>query len=276
MSEGIRISIGLAAPPARVWEALTVPARFKEWFSSCTDMSIDPRVGGKAVFSGGGEDAAYRSEGTILDVLDGRKLFHTVLEGQDPLWFGTLSWSLEPTEKGTRLTLAEAGFQGREEEISDIQEGWRALLLSLCRAVEGSDTVQLPEEYYYGGGTYLASSYGYTSAPRAACWERVHALHGKPDLAVGAPCGLIGDLAPPRTGAILDAIDGRKLMYTRPEDGWDSAACVLLEDMGTETKLVLQSWSYEHRPDDHARAQKLCDGLMDRLVAGLDAGRPPR
>mgnify|MGYP001129754198 CR=1 FL=1 len=143
MSEGIRISIGLSAPPARVWEALTVSARFKEWFSSCTDMSIDPRAGGKAVFSGGGEEAAYRSEGTILDILDGRKLFHTVLEGQDPLWLGTLSWSLEPTEKGTRLTLAETGFQGREEEISDIQEGWRALLLSLCRAVEGSDTVRV-------------------------------------------------------------------------------------------------------------------------------------
>ncbi len=275
MSDGIRISIGLSAPPERVWEALVVPAKFKEWFSSCTAMSIDLRAGGKAVFTGGDDEAAYRSEGTVLDLLEGRKLFHTVLEGQDPLWLGTLCWSLEPTEKGTRLTLSETGFQGREEEISDIQEGWRALLLALCRAVEGSDTVHLPEEYHYGAGTHLASAYGYTSAPRPACWERILALHGKPDLTTGAPCGLVGDLAPPRKGAILDVIDGRKLMYTRPEDGWDSVACLALEDLGTETKIQFQAWSYEHRDKDHARAQNLCDALMDRLVAGLDAGRPP-
>ncbi|HNU26108.1 MAG TPA: SRPBCC domain-containing protein [Planctomycetota bacterium] len=70
MSDGIRISIGLSAPPERVWEALVVPAKFKEWFSSCTAMSIDLRAGGKAVFTGGDDEAAYRSEGTVLDLLE--------------------------------------------------------------------------------------------------------------------------------------------------------------------------------------------------------------
>ncbi len=274
MSEGIRISIGLSAPPDKVWEALVVPAKFREWFASCREMAIDLRVGGKATFSGGGAEGAYQSEGTILDCIEGRKLFHTVLEGHEPVWHGTLCWSLEPTDKGTRLTLAESGFQGREEEISDIQDGWRALLLSLCRVVEKSETIQLPEEYYYGSGTYLASAYGYTSAPRAACWERILALHGKPELAVGAPCGLYGDMAPLRMGTLLDVIDGKKLLYTLHEDSWDSVTCWFLEDMGTETKIVFQRWSYEERADAHSRAQKMCDQLMDRIVAGLDALKP--
>lgn len=273
MSEGIRISIGIAAPPRAVWEALTVPERFKQWFSSCRDMQIDPTPGGKAVFTGGGDDAAYRSEGVILDCIEDRKLFHTVLEGHDPAWYGSLLWSIEPSGEHSRLTLAESGFQGREEEISDIEEGWRALLLSLCRTLEKSDVVQLPEEYHNTASQSSASAFGYSYADKPACWERIMALHGGPALDVLKPISLRGDLAPGRPGTLLDALETRKLMYTWPEDGWEAVASWLLDDMGSETKISLQLWGYEHRPDALARAQKTCDEIMDRLVAGLDAQR---
>jgi len=274
MSEGIRISIGLDITPDKVWEALTVPDKFKAWFTSCEEIVLELEPGGRAVFAGGSEEGSYRSEGTVLDVIPGRKLFHTVLEGHDPTWYGGLLWRLEPEGEGTRLTLAEAGFEGREEEIADIEEGWRALLLSLCRFLEGSDRPDLPEDYYEITGQDFASAFGYSYAPPETCWERIMAVHGNPELKVLGPCGLIGDHAPSSPGAILDAIPGRKLMYTTPENGWRSITCWSLEDVGSERKISFFKWGYEERAEELAGAQKVCDELMDRLVAGLDAISP--
>ena len=173
MSEGIRISLTLNVPPEKVWKALTVPEEFTKWFASCREVALELTPGGKAVFSGGGDEGSYRSDGVVLDVVEGRKLFHTVLEGHEPTWYGALLWSIEPAGDTTRLTLQEAGFQGREEEIGDIEQGWRALLLSLCRTVEEVDHPELPEELYELSGQQFASAFGYTYAPVARCWERM-------------------------------------------------------------------------------------------------------
>ena len=274
MSEGIRISLGLSVPAKQVWEAITIPEKFKSWFTACEEMELELRVGGKALFAGGSEEGTYRSEGVVLDVVEGKKLFHTVLEGQEPPWYGALLWHITEEGPETRLTLFEAGFQGREEEISEIEEGWRALLLSLCRYLEKTDRPTLPEEYYEVTGEQFASSFGYSYAEPRVCWERILKLHGMPELKILAPCGLIGDMAPPQPGRLLDFIEGKKLMYTVRRKGWDSVACWFLEDMGSETKISLHIWGFEEREEELGEVQKQCDEIMDRLVAGLDALAP--
>jgi uncharacterized protein YndB with AHSA1/START domain len=258
-----------------VWEALTVPEKITAWFTPCNEVLLELKPGGQAVFAGGSEDASYHSDGVVLDVIEGKKLLHTVLEGHEPTWYGALLWSLEESGEGTRLTLAETGFQGREEELTGFEEDWRALLISLCHFLEDPEGPDRTEGLYEASGRQLASSFGYSYAPAKTCWERILALHGTPSAPeVHGPCALIGDHAPARPGKVLDVIDGRKLMYTWPEDGWDAVACWLLEDMGSETKISLERWGYEHRPDSLTKAQDACDEIMDRVVAGLDTIAP--
>lgn len=274
MCEGIRITIALNQSPEKIWEALTIPDRFKQWFTSCQSMALVLEPGGKAEFTGGSEDGAYVSDGIVLDCIPERKLFHTILEGHDPLWYGSLLWRIDPTETGARLTLAESGFQSREEDMGDIEEGWRALLLSLCRYLEDNEAPALPEETYEANSVHSASATGYSYSNKTACWKRLLMLHGNPALKPLGPCGLIGDLAPPQKGMVLDALPEQKLMVTWPEDGWQSMACWTLEDMGSETKITLTRWGYEGREAAITQTQSTCDIIMDRIIAGLDAAPP--
>ncbi len=277
MSDDIRIAITIDAPPSEVWSALTQIERFKQWFHSCRKMELELKSGGKALFSGGSDEGSYVSEGRVLDCIENRKLFHTVLEGHEPVWYGTLLWYLEPvddtdTSAATRVILSEAGFQAREEDTSDIEEGWRSLLLSLCRFVENKEAPDLPEEYPETGGQFAASSTGYCYASPATCWNRLLQLHGLKETPKPLdPCALIGDLAPPEKGILLDMTDEQKIMYTWPEQSWESAAVWLIEDMGSEVKIELKRWGFENRPDDLESAQQVCDEIMDRLIAGLDS-----
>lgn len=274
MSEGIRITVALSQPPEKIWQALTDQDRFKQWFTSCQSMELALEPGGKAVFSGGSDDGAYVSDGIVLDCIPEKKLFHTILEGHEPLWYGSLLWRMEPTDTGSRLTLAESGFQAREEDMGDIEEGWRALLLSLCRFLEDNDAPALPEETYETGGLTTASATGYSYSDKAACWERLMLLHDNPAPKPLSPCTLIGDLAPAGKGMVLDVIPEQKLMLTWPEAQWQSMACWTLEDMGTETKISLERWGFEEREEALTEAQTACDTLMDRIIAGLDAASP--
>lgn len=99
-------------------------------------------------------------------------------------------------------------------------------------------------------------------------------LHGDPELKILGPCALIGDHAPGEPGRVLDIIENKKLMYTIRRKGWDAVSCWYLEDMGTETKISLHLWGFEEREEELGEAQKECDEIMDRLVAGLDAVAP--
>jgi uncharacterized protein YndB with AHSA1/START domain len=84
--------------PDRLWEALADPS---DWLGTEVDWELRP--GGPAVFRGGDGDRA----GRVDEVQPGRRLsFHwwPEAEREDE---SEVTWDLEPTEDGTRLTITE-------------------------------------------------------------------------------------------------------------------------------------------------------------------------
>jgi uncharacterized protein YndB with AHSA1/START domain len=117
----------LAAPPQRVWRALTERAELARWL---TDTTIEPRVGGEVLVDWG---EAGRSTGTVLtwrppEVLE----YSWVWEGVHD---SVLRLELRPDGDGTYLTLEHRAVA--PEVAWDMGSGWHAFLDGLADLVEG-------------------------------------------------------------------------------------------------------------------------------------------
>lgn len=137
----VRMTIEIAAPPARVFRALIEPEAVNRWLSSSSAV-VEPWVGGKYIVGW-----KYQVDGRdvdggptrILEYVQDRKL---VLDWPD--WRGdttvtgqTISFLLEPTAAGTRLTFIHAGFT-RTTDLGDYPFGWEGFLGQLtAEAVRG-------------------------------------------------------------------------------------------------------------------------------------------
>jgi uncharacterized protein YndB with AHSA1/START domain len=115
MSE-VHRQVVLPAPPARVWEALSVPGQLSAWFGARAD--IDPRPGGRALFRW--PDGAER--GAVVETAEAPRLlvFRWLpfdRRGGGPIRLigaGRVRIELEPHEGGTLLTVVEIGVPGAE------------------------------------------------------------------------------------------------------------------------------------------------------------------
>jgi uncharacterized protein YndB with AHSA1/START domain len=131
----IKMSIVIEAPPAKVFRALMDPALVNEWTGS-TKAAIDVDAG---TYSFGWE---YDHDGKkvvggptrIIEIVPDRKL---VLDWPD--WRGdasvtgqTISFTLTPEGRGTRVDFVHAGFT-RAADISDYPFGWGHFLSELTR-----------------------------------------------------------------------------------------------------------------------------------------------
>ena len=131
--------IELAAPPDRVWKALTTPAEIAVWFRVAIDGQLAP---GSEVWM------------TVAGPKHGGKRFRVkVVEMEPPRRFAwewhpgaidpsvdysreprtRVTFTLEPTAAGTRLTLSETGFTEvslarRAKVFSDNSQGWTEVL----------------------------------------------------------------------------------------------------------------------------------------------------
>jgi len=135
----VRLTVSIAAPPEAVFRALIEPEAINQWFGSESAV-VEPRVGGRYALNW-----KYQVDGKdvtggptrILELEPNRKL---VLNWPD--WRGdatvegqTISFTLEPTGQGTRLTFVHAGF-GRTTDIGDYPFGWAWFLGGLKREGE--------------------------------------------------------------------------------------------------------------------------------------------
>jgi uncharacterized protein YndB with AHSA1/START domain len=86
----------------RLWQALTDPEQLSGWFGAEVDWDLRP--GGEARFleSDGGE-----RHGRIDDVRPERHLSFTWWPASDPNDTSQVSYLIEPTAEGTRLTVQE-------------------------------------------------------------------------------------------------------------------------------------------------------------------------
>jgi uncharacterized protein YndB with AHSA1/START domain len=119
----------LAAPPSRVWEALTDPAQLAAWLMP---NDFEPRVGHRFTFRTDpvpayGFDGVIRCE--VLDLRPAELLrISWVSSGLDT----TVTWRLAAEGTGTRLFLSHDGFDDadprQQATLRTLGNGWRGHL----------------------------------------------------------------------------------------------------------------------------------------------------
>jgi uncharacterized protein YndB with AHSA1/START domain len=132
----IRHSITIAAPIEKVWAEITkVGARQRAQLDSVLETSFRP-----------GDPLYYRSEdgkrtfmvGRVLQCDPPRTFSHTqvLTMRDDPLT--VVTWSLEPVEEGTRVTLVNSGWPA-DAAMEKVGTTWKGILGSLKEVVENGD-----------------------------------------------------------------------------------------------------------------------------------------
>lgn len=139
--------IHIKASPARVWEALTDASAFGTWFHVALDgpFKVGETTTGTMTYPGH-EGVAWTS---VTEVMEREKQFvfrwpHTPsgdLKGVGTVWL-TVSFTLEPRDNGTLLTVTETGFAAlpdgdRVSMLRDNAQGWEIQTGNVKRYVEG-------------------------------------------------------------------------------------------------------------------------------------------
>src|SRR5579863_2812472 len=152
--------IFIAAPPERVFQAITDPIQTQQWWGQqgmyrITEWKGDLRPGGKWSSVGVGVDGkSFRVDGEYLEVDPPRLLVHT--------WFATwcaelktvVRWELEPRNvhglrhdgphkvgTGTVVRVRHEGFAGDSKAAADHAQGWTRVLGWMHAFVENGETV---------------------------------------------------------------------------------------------------------------------------------------
>ena len=130
----------VAAPPARVWAALTEPDQVRQYLMG-TELKTDWKPGSQVTWSGEWDGKDYVDKGEVLEVEEARRLVYThysPLSGAEdtPENYHTLSWSLEEVSGGTQVVLHQDN-NASPEEADRNRDTWEQVLASMKKLVEG-------------------------------------------------------------------------------------------------------------------------------------------
>ena len=162
--DAVVTEIFIAAPPARVFEAITNPAQTAKWWGErgqyrLTATHADLRVGGKW-FSEGVSDAgqAFRVEGEYLEIEPPRLLAHTWNPSYENLPSTIVRWELESRDvhglhaqgshrvgTGTLVRVRHSGFSANAQACKGHGEGWVRVLGWMQAFIERGQTVDTRE-----------------------------------------------------------------------------------------------------------------------------------
>jgi uncharacterized protein YndB with AHSA1/START domain len=140
-------AIEIAAPPERVWRALTDPAELSAWFQVTIEGHLAPgsEVWMTSVHPG---HVGQRFKVSVVEMTPPSRVIWQWHAGEiDPAIDysrepqTTVTFTLTPTEGGTRLQLEETGFDAialerRAKVYGDNSQGWSEVLVWLQRHVE--------------------------------------------------------------------------------------------------------------------------------------------
>jgi len=138
----ILATVEIAAPPERVFQAMTTGEEIVRWWGSdgayrTTAWKVDLRTGGTWRADGKGADGkTFSVGGRILEVDPPRKLVQTWKSDWDPGPETTVSFRFEAIDGGTRLTLRHEGFV-QPESCESHAEGWQQILGWLVAHLRG-------------------------------------------------------------------------------------------------------------------------------------------
>ena len=140
--------IDIAAPPDRVFQALTTASELKRWFTSpecpAKFWEMDPHSGGlyryatekgAVVVNGVNE---FECHGEILEFDPPRLLVYTWLANwHDDIARRTIvRWELTPTKTGTRVRVKHSGLAQEAAARKDYGNGWPGVVEMLKKFIE--------------------------------------------------------------------------------------------------------------------------------------------
>jgi len=159
--DAVEVEIFVAAPPARVYQAITDPAQTAQWWGQkgkyrVTNAHADLRQGGTWYTSGIGADGTeFSVSGTYLEVDPPRLLVHTWNPSYSGLHETTVRWELTAQEvhglhgqsphrmgTGTLVRIRHYGFAGNVDACKSHGEGWTRVLGWMRQFVEDGKTVE--------------------------------------------------------------------------------------------------------------------------------------
>jgi len=140
--------IDIAAPPDRVFQALTTDSELKRWFTSpecpAKVWEMDPRLGGRyryatekgsIVVNGVSE---FECRGEILEYDPPRALAYTWLANwhHDITHRTIVRWELTPTSTGTHVKVKHSGLVQEAVARKDYSGGWPGVVEMLKKFAE--------------------------------------------------------------------------------------------------------------------------------------------
>jgi len=158
--DAVVAEVFIAAPPERVFQAITDPAQQSRWWGQAgvyriTERTADVRPGGKWSSVGVEENGnTFRVEGEYLEVDPPRRLVHTWIASYMGALRTVVYWDLEPQAvhglhptgpkkagTGTMVKLRHEGFAGNAQAALGHGEGWKRVFGWLEAYVVGGETV---------------------------------------------------------------------------------------------------------------------------------------
>lgn len=125
--------IEIAAPPERVYQALTTAEGVRAWWTRDADLGSE--VGGRGEFRFSGHHRATRVD--IEDLKPPARVAWKVTACQHPEWVGTaIAFDLRPAGDGTALAFAQRGYAEAGDCFALCTRGWTHYLASLRAYVE--------------------------------------------------------------------------------------------------------------------------------------------
>ncbi len=153
------VEIFIAAPPERVFQALTDPSQTSKWWGQkgmyrVTESKADVRVGGKWLSSGVGADGTeFKVQGEYLQIDPPKLLVHTWIPSYAGNIKTTVRWELEPRDvhglhsrgpqrvgTGTVVRVHHSGFAD-EKSAQDHGNGWIRVLGWAQAYIELGETI---------------------------------------------------------------------------------------------------------------------------------------
>jgi uncharacterized protein YndB with AHSA1/START domain len=157
----VTCEIFIAAPPARVFEAITDPRQLPQWWGQkemyrVTNFESDLRVHGKWKSTGVGANGdPFQVSGEYLEVDPPRLLVQTWTSSYASNLKTTVRWELEPhgvhglhpngpqrAGTGTLVKIHHSGFAGKAEQAKSHAQGWGRVLVWAQLFVEKGQTVE--------------------------------------------------------------------------------------------------------------------------------------
>lgn len=145
--DAVLAEIHIAAPPDRVFQAITDPRQLLNWWGQSdkyrhTSWSGDIRPGGSWRSEGVGADGqTYHVTGEYLEVDPPHLLVYTWVASFTSHPKSFVRWELKPSAGGTLVNVRHSGFAGAPEEAKKYSGGWPTVLSWMQVFIERGETV---------------------------------------------------------------------------------------------------------------------------------------